>query len=345
MATAAGLTTQLVASNMQSTAQILTTTASYERRREEWRLQLQTADLESQQLAAEVVALEEQIEVAHKQFALAQTLFANAEAVYRMQQTKFTNQKLYDWMTAMLSSLYYKMYDAALPLCFMAKTVLGRELGDEKSAPFFVTPSWNDLYQGLLAGETLLSQLQYLENVWMQENKRGSEVVKTVSLDTLIRDMDVTTTFTAMLKKMLSGSTSESVDGVTMRLVEAGTYRVTLDLSKLNIRDSYHQMQGVRRIKNIAVTLPALLKAYQDVEATLTLSGQGEETVALSTGVDDSGLFVTNFEDARFLPFEGADPSVGTLEFNLFNIAEGENQRDFLESLTDIIYQIRYVIR
>jgi Tc toxin complex TcA C-terminal TcB-binding domain len=78
------------------------------------------------------------------------------------------------------------------------------------------------------------------------------------------------------------------------------------------------------------------------VEATLTLGG---ETVALSHGVDDSGLFITDFNDSRFLPFEGMDVVSGTLSLSIFHAGQEEEQRLLVESLNDVIFHIRYVIK
>ncbi|MCC8466287.1 Tc toxin subunit A-related protein [Photorhabdus bodei] len=122
-----------------------------------------------------------------------------------------------------------------------------------------------------------------------------------------------------------------------------------------------------RRIKSVSVTLPMLIGPYEDICAKLSLSGvssyttkadlktvekmlkegiraetpymvrsiQPNQQIALSTGINDSGMFTLNFDDERFLPFEGV--GVGSSwNFQFTNTSQD------LESLTDIILHIRY---
>ncbi|PED40284.1 toxin, partial [Bacillus cereus] len=175
----------------------------------------------------------------------------------------------------------------------------------------------------------------------LEENKRGMEAVKTVSLETLIREKNPEFIFADIVQKVLSGKTPEVINGIHVQL-QNDIFSVDLDLSSLGLEKSYNQVEKTRRIKNLSVTLPALLGPYQDVEATLSLGG---ETVTLSRGVDDSGLFITDLNDSRFLPFEGMDLLSGTLNLSLFHTGQDGDQRSLLESLNDVIFHIRYVMK
>ncbi|MCY7488079.1 neuraminidase-like domain-containing protein [Paenibacillus alvei] len=332
---------QIAAGVMEQTANIIDISESYRRRREDWLLQRDIAENEAAQLDSQIAALREQMDMARKQLALAETEQAHAQAVYELQSTRFTNQALYNWMAGRLSSLYYQMYDAALPLCLMAKQALEKEIGSDKTVGVLSLPAWNDLYQGLLAGEALLLELQKLENLWLEEDKRGMEAVKTVSIDTLLRKETPESSFVELVKEVLDGKTPDPVSGVGVQL-QNNIFSATLDLTVLGLDRSYNQAEKTRRIKNLSVTLPALLGPYQDIEATLSLGG---ETVALSHGVDDSGLFTTDLNDSRFLPFEGMDPLSGTLVLSIFHAGQDGDQRLLLESLNDVIFHIRYVMK
>ncbi|PED40830.1 toxin, partial [Bacillus cereus] len=175
----------------------------------------------------------------------------------------------------------------------------------------------------------------------LEENKRGLEAVKTVSLETLIRKTNPEFTFADIVREVLNGNTPETINGVNVQL-QNDVFSATLDLSSLGLDKSYNQVEKKRRIKSLSVTLPTLLGPYQDVEATLSL---GSETVTLSHGVDDSGLFITDLNDSRFLPFEGMDLLSGTLNLSLFHTGKDGDQRSLLESLNDIIFHIRYTIK
>ncbi|MGY1423598.1 Tc toxin subunit A-related protein [Bacillus cereus] len=336
---------QISANVMEQSANIMDISESYRRRREDWMLQRDAAEQEEAQLNAQIVVMQEQINMARKQIVMSETEQAHAQAIYQLQSTRFTSQALYNWMVGRLSSLYYQMYDATASLCWMAKNALGKEIGKEigkeKTTGVFTLPAWNDLYQGLLAGEMLMVELQKLDNLWLEENKRGMEAVKTVSLETLIRKNNPEFTFADLVREVLSGNTPGTMNGVNLQL-QNDIFSATLDLSSLGLDKSYNLVEKKRRIKNLSVTLPALLGPYQDVEATLTLGG---ETVTLSHGVDDSGLFITDLNDSRFLPFEGMDLLKGTLTLAIFHTGQDGDQRSLLESLNDVIFHIRYVMK
>ncbi|MGX1460769.1 receptor-binding and translocation channel-forming TcA subunit of Tc toxin/ABC toxin-like protein/neuraminidase-like protein [Bacillus thuringiensis] len=339
MAVAQGL--QISATVKEQNANIMDISESYRRRRDDWMLQRDVAEREEAQLNSQISALQEQINMARKQIILSETEQAHAQAIYQLQSTRFTSQALYNWMVGRLSSLYYQMYDATLSLCFMAKNALEKELRKDKITGILTLPAWNDLYQGLLAGEVLMVELQKLDNLWLEENKRGMEAVKTVSLDTLIRKKDQEFTFVGLVQEVLNGKSPETVNGVKVQL-QNDIFSATLDLSSLGLDNSYNQVEKTRGIKNLSVTLPALLGPYQDVEATLSLGG---ETVTLSHGVDDSGLFITDLNESRFLPFEGMDLLSGKLTLAIFHTGQDGDQRSLLESLNDVIFHIRYVMK
>jgi len=65
------------------------------------------------------------------------------------------------------------------------------------------------------------------------------------------------------------------------------------------------------------------------------------QQVGLSSGLDDYGLFTLNFDDERYLPFEGTGAvSSWTLSFPRHPSA---HQQEVFDSLTDIILQVRYL--
>ncbi|WP_232370375.1 hypothetical protein [Xenorhabdus lircayensis] len=60
--------------------------------------------------------------------------------------------------------------------------------------------------------------------------------------------------------------------------------------------------------------------------------------ISLSNGMNDSGMFTLNFDDERFLPFEGAGvESSWTFAFT--------NQTQNIDSLTDVILHVRYTAK
>jgi hypothetical protein len=340
-ATAIGL--QMGAMVNELSAQRLDISEQYRRRREDWQIQRDNAANEVAQLEAQIQSQTQQVAMAQKQLTLAKQELANQQALYDFHTTRFTGLALFNWMTGRLSSLYYQLYDVTLSLCLSCKTALVREIGPDRAGNLFVTPMWNDLYQGLLAGEGLLLELQRMENSYLKEDKRGLEILKTVSLNGQISKADSATSFEAMLNAVLASESPAAQGGVQMAMSGTDKLVITLHMNVLGLGAAYGTSGKTGRLKNISVTLPALLGPYQDVEATLAHSTG--TYVALSRGLDDSGLFVVDFNDPKYLPFEGDPIDSGSLILTFFHAGQAGSQRALVESLVDVIYQIRYTLK
>ncbi|WP_166295729.1 hypothetical protein [Photorhabdus tasmaniensis] len=81
---------------------------------------------------------------------------------------------------------------------------------------------------------------------------------------------------------------------------------------------------------------------YQMSDATLTIDAK---IATLSHGMNDDGRFVTNFNNSRFLPFEGREVTTGTLALNIFHAGKEGSQHDLVANLSDIIVHLNYIIR
>ena len=122
-----------------------------------------------------------------------------------------------------------------------------------------------------------------------------------------------------------------------------------------------------RVIKALSITIPVVVGPYQTVKATLTqlrsdtllspdtdgldyLLGVSEtsspsvrtnwrayQSIAISKGVNDSGLFELNFNDDRYLPFEGT----GAVSKWKLSMPKATNHFDF-DTLSDVIINLKY---
>jgi hypothetical protein len=124
----------------------------------------------------------------------------------------------------------------------------------------------------------------------------------------------------------------------------------------------------MRRIKNVALSIPSVVGPYTALNCTLTLLGssvrksplltddeyarQGSaddrfvdypastQSIVTSAGSNDTGLFETNLRDERFLPFEGAG-AISTWRIELPN--------DFpafdFNTISDVVLHMRYTAR
>ncbi|PHX38357.1 hypothetical protein AO263_31555 [Pseudomonas sp. NZIPFR-PS5] len=216
--------------------------------------------------------------------------------------------------------LYYQAYDATVSLCLAAEACWQYERADFTTR--FIKPSaWNDTYRGLLSGESLKLDLLRMETALPPS---------TDDVLTLNREWA----------------------DVVMRLSEEGAVEFEITQAML---DEDYPGQTLRRIKRISVSLPVTVGPYQDIRAILTQSYnavqigntlkenmRASQQIAVSTGIDDDGLFVFNFDDERYLPFEGTGAiSRWRLDFPHFD----GSQKDMIASITDIIVHIRYTAK
>src|SRR5690606_12543551 len=125
----------------------------FERVNEDWKLQMQIAENNMRSIEAQLQAVQFEIDVALQNDKLNQTQIDQASEVINFLQTKFTNKELYQWMAGQLSTIYFQAYNAALTVARMAETAYQYEINTENR--FINDNSWNSLYKGLLAGDTL----------------------------------------------------------------------------------------------------------------------------------------------------------------------------------------------
>jgi hypothetical protein len=78
----------------------------------------------------------------------------------------------------------------------------------------------------------------------------------------------------------------------------------------------------------------------QGSAANIMTNPRANQQVAISFGLNDSGLFTLNFGDERYLPFEGTG-AVSTWQLAFPN-PKSKEQKALLASLNDVIVQVHY---
>lgn len=344
---ALGCIADLSASATRTTADRLSQSEMYRRRREEWGIQRNNAQSDVKQIDAQLASLAVRREAAVLQKTWLETQQSQTQAQMTFLQNKFSNRALYNWLRGRLSAIYYQFYDLTVSRCLMAQQAYNWALS---SATVFIRPgAWQGTYAGLMAGETLMLNLAQMEQDYLKKDQREKEVTRTVCLSEFYAGLssDAFTLADQVVTLVTAGKGSAGTD-VNGLKVESGLLQATLKLADLNIGADYPDSLGnTRRIKQISVTLPALVGPYQDVRAVLSYKGvtlpQGCDALAVSHGMNDSGQFQLDFDDSRWLPFEGIPVDDGGTLTLSFPDAAGR-QKDLLLSLTDIILHIRYTI-
>ena len=316
--------------------------AIFDRRREDWQHSYDQSQLELAQIDAQLAQFTEQETATRLQLRLAESTLSQTKTHYDFLSKRFTKAQLYQWLNSQFAALYRQAYDTTLSLCLAAEHCWQYEIGDYHTR--FIQPgAWNTTYRGLGAGEQLKLSLLNMQAGYLSRSARELEIRKTISLRHLKNH-----TATSTINKPWLDMHAELKKGQC-------EFELPHELFENDYKGQKHYM---RRIKTISVSLPTVVGPYENIRATLTqisskvfmsaddpgrvMEGRrANQQIALSTGVDDNGLFTLNFNDDRYLPFE----YTGAISQWQLTFPNPEAQRNVLESLTDIIVHISYTAR
>lgn len=332
---------QTISSWETAQAEMAGKTAGHERRADEAVFQYNLAAHELMQNGRQVLTSLIAEQIARHEYTIAQKQIENAQNIDEYLRAKFTNEDLYLWMVGEVSRLYYEYYRFAFDTARTAERTMKQELmrAELDGQDFVKFNYWDGGRKGLLAGEALHLDVKRMEMTYLEQNKRELEVTRHVSL----RQLDPI----ALLSLKTTGTCTFTIPEWLYDRDCPGLY--------------------MRRIKNIAVSVPAVVGPYTTVNCMVSLLGssirkspimkdeyarQGTEddrfvdyagpvqSIVTSGANNDSGLFETNLRDERFLPFEGAG-AVSTWKLDLPSTYPGF---DYM-TIADVVFHVRYTAR
>ena len=339
---------EMLSSYTNMLASLTGTMGNYRRRWEEWKLQERLAEKENEQIDKQIAAAEIRNQISQKELENHDLQRTNSQAIDEYMRSKFSNQELYNWMVSELSALYFQSYQLAYDTARRAELAYRFERGIADSS-FIRFGQWDSLRRGLLAGERLQLDLRRLELASLHEHRREHELTKHISL--------VSLNPLALIQLKETGSCELEVPEVLFDLDHPGHY--------------------MRRLKAVSLTIPCVVGPYTNVNAKLTLLRNTtrinpnligdnsypesldptsvedrfrhdfapSQSIATSTGQNDSGLFELNFRDERYLPFEGAGAiSRWRLELS-GNWPEAQWPQFDVQTIADVILHLRYTAR
>jgi hypothetical protein len=326
---------------------------SYSRRELDWTFQSNSAKAEINQIIKQIRGAQIREAIAQKEYTNHQTQMANAQqivdflegnsvdgfSVDGISPVKESTVGFYAWMKREVKALYANVFQLAFEVAKKAERALQNELGDPSLT--FIQFSYLDGYEGLLAGEKLFFDVKAMEMAYYDLNQREYELTKHVSL------LQVA-----------------PLALVQLRATGACTFTVPEEAFDLDCPGHYF-----RRIKSVALTLPCVTGPYTSVNCTLTLQNStiristdvpGNkyarqwpddirfndyygtlQTIVTSSAQSDSGLFETNLNDQRFLPFERSGAVNSQWQLTL---PADVPQFDF-DTITEAVLHIRYTAR
>ena len=328
----AGDILMILASILTTAGSISQTIGGYQQRKKDWDLQAELAAKEIEQLEKQILAADIRREIAEKDLENHEEQIGQAEGVEAFLKTKFTNKQLYIWMVSELSTTYFQVYQMAYQIAKQAEKTFQHELGPDESSLTFIQPTyWDSLRKGLLAGEQLNHDLRRMETAHLEANRRELEITKHVSL----LQLDAA----ALLQLRETGGCDIHIPEVLFDLDFPGHF--------------------FRRLKSARVTIPCVTGPYTSVSATLSLTGSWirrvadtaadvesvvtalpQVAIATSSGREDSGTFELNFNDPRYLPFEGA----GAISSWHLELPSAVRPFDY-DTIADVIVHLSYTAR
>lgn len=323
------------------------TWGGHTRRWDDWQYQISLATKELEQIDQQMLTAQIRESVAQQELRNHDLQIANAQKTDEQMRTKFTSKELYDWMVTQLSATYFQSYQLAFDVAKKAERCLRYELGLADSS-YIQFGYWDSLKKGLLTGEKLHQDIKRMEVAYHDQNRREYEITKHISL--------------ALLNPM-----------ALVKLQQTGECFIDLPETLFDMDFPGHYL---RRIKSVSLSIPCVVGPYTSINATLTLTKSSIRTrntllaggkyarttqnpgnqpaddprfrdslgalqsVALSSGQNDSGLFELTFRDERYLPFEG----MGVISSWHVELNQEFRQFDYT-TMADAIMHVKYTAR
>jgi hypothetical protein len=327
---------------LQTTANILATLASYERRKQEWKFQ---RDLTRQDIrigAQQVVIAEDRVRIAGQERAIAETQAEHAKETADFLANKFTNVELYDWMSGVLEGVYRFFLQQATALAQLSAAQLAFER--QQVPPQYIQADYWESPLGLDAGTAtdgsppdrrgltgsarLLQDIYQLDQYAFETDQRKQQLTKIISL-------------------------AQLAPAEFHRFRKSGVlpFATLLELFDQDFPGHY-----LRLIKSVRVSVIALIPPTAGIKAVLATSGISRvvinnggifqmtevrrlpETAAFTSPTNATGLFeLTPQPQEMLLPFE----SMGIDAAWEFQMPKAANQFDF-NTIADVLFTIEY---
>ena len=269
--------------------------ATFQRRDEEWKHQVELAKRELDQIAKQITAAEIRRDIAVQSQAVHERSIEQAQEVFDFLRDRFTSFGLYTWMSAELQKLHRMAFNAALSMARLAEQAYQFEHPDGPAGPSLTGDYWDAGNAGLLAGDRLMLDLHNLERSYIETNYRTLEIEQSFSLARFDPDA---------LSQLKTGCSCD--------------FEIPEWYFDLTYPDHYR-----RRIKAVRLTIPSVVGPHTNVGATLRLTDshiraeadlesrvpvplRHTTAIAASMAQSDAGVFEFNFRDERYMPFEGA---------------------------------------
>jgi len=324
----------------ETTAQVSSLKASFERRSQEWELQRQLADSDIAISAQQITIAQTHTDVAQKEESISRIQHDQAQATVEYLANKFTNAELYSWMSGVLGGAYSYFLQQATSIAQLAQYQLAFER--QESPPSFIKADYWTVTddaaqpangqntqpdrQGLTGSVRLLEDITRLDQFAFDTNRRKLQLSETFSLARLF-----------------------PLEFQNLR--QTGVLQFATPLS---LFDRSYPGHYLRLIKRVRVSIVALIPPVQGVRATLIASGisrvvtggdvfqtifvrRDPELIVFTSPSNATGLIDLEPETGMLLPFE----SMGVDTNWELQLPKAANPFDF-NNIADVLFTVEY---
>jgi hypothetical protein len=332
--------TSVLLNNAETSAQINSATASFERRKQEWVLQRQLAQADYEIGQKQVDIAKTHKDVADQEVAISTMQHDQAQETVNFLVNKFTSAELYDWMSGVLGGVYSYFLQQATAMAQLAQYQLGFER--QEIPPSFIKADYwvitdeaasaaaNESAQpdrkGMTGSVRLLQDITRLDQFAFDTNRRKLQLAETFSLARLF-----------------------PLEFQQFR--ESGRLPFATPMSLFDRGFPGHYL---RLIKRVRVSIVGLIPPVQGVRATLISSGisrvvtggdvfqsvivrRDPEIIAFTSPSNATGLIELDPEGTMLLPFE----SMGVDTNWELQLPRAANPFDF-SSIADVLFTVEY---
>jgi hypothetical protein len=319
-----------------SAASALNSQASVEEKQIDWEAQEQMAYNDENIARNQINLAHDGVAIAAQDLTNASLQADHASNVVSFLANKFNNVALYQWMSGVLGSIYSYFLRQATAIARLAEGQLAFER-QEKAPSIIQSDYWRPLNpastlvtatNGLTGADRLLADITQLDQYALDTDKFKLQLTKMISL--------------------------ERLDPVAFqRFIQTGALRFR---SPMALFDRDFPGHYVRMIKQVRVSVVALIPPNDGIRATLTNTGvsrvvaaddsgnfrsvvvrRDPQVIALSSPTNATGIFELTAQPTMLLPFEdlGVDTSWE------FIMPRASNQFDF-NTIADVLVSIDY---
>ena len=290
------------------------------------------------------------ISIADQQIAIHRRNMEHNAQVERFYRSKFSSEALYNWMIGKLSRLYFQTYKLAYDTAKAAEKALQYEL---PTTDTYITPGhWDSLRKGLLAGESLMLDVNRMEKSHLDQDSRFLEIEKTISLQQSMPEL------LTLLK--LNGQCEFRLDEALFDRDYPGHYFRVIKTIGITVKVQAQPYQTLKatliQLGNKALLSPDIdsvrylldpTSVEQPDGNTLRTDWRANQQIAISRVGDDEpdrnlGMFVLNFFlDDRYFPFEGT----GAVSDWRLEMPHDTNREIDVREIEDVIIHLRYTAK